>query len=340
MADLTCGFETGVNGNNVLTTDAGDATAWNVRTVGAGGAITYDTAHPAFGTLGAKFVTNGTLSHYIGWSTAFGTQTNHYGRMYLYLTAAPASAFPIWQVNSAGTTRAARIDINVARTLRILDAPASGIQSGSVAISLNQLVRIEWRVIHSTTVGQMELKLFNTHTSTTPSETITGPATWNTAASGVSVTYGAPATGGGFTYWFDAAASFTSGYPGPFLVVPANTVAPVASGTVTVGQTLSVTDGTWTGSPLPLTYTYQWQRDNLGGGVYANIGGATANTYLLDVADVGCNVRAVVTGTNSAGATSANSNALGPVPALPSAGGRRRSGLLVVASEDEDILVR
>ncbi len=86
-------------------------------------------------------------------------------------------------------------------------------------------------------------------------------------------------------------------------VAPTNTVAPVASGTATVGSTLSVTTGTWTGDAT-IVYTYQWQR----GGV--NIGSATANTYLLVAADASTSVRCVVTGTNGAGNASANSNAI------------------------------
>jgi hypothetical protein len=93
---------------------------------------------------------------------------------------------------------------------------------------------------------------------------------------------------------------------------PTNSVAPVASGTPTVGQTLTTTDGTWTGGP---SFTYQWQRDNTGGGSYSNIGSATASTYVLVSGDAGCNVRCVVTATNAGGSASANSNALGLVAA-------------------------
>lgn len=92
---------------------------------------------------------------------------------------------------------------------------------------------------------------------------------------------------------------------------PSNTVAPVATGTVLVSQTLSVTNGTWTN--IPTSYSYQWQRDSAGNGIYSNIGGATSNTYVLLTADTGNQVRCVVTATNASGSASANSNALGPV---------------------------
>ena len=91
---------------------------------------------------------------------------------------------------------------------------------------------------------------------------------------------------------------------------PVNTVAPAVTGTATVGQTLSTTNGTWTGAPAP-TFTYQWQR------VTTNISGATSSTYVLVVADVGNTIRCVVTATNAiapAGVT-ANSNSTAAVAA-------------------------
>lgn len=84
---------------------------------------------------------------------------------------------------------------------------------------------------------------------------------------------------------------------------PVNVVAPVVSGGVLIGQTLTTTDGTWTGT-TPITYTYQWQRNG------SPISGATLQTYLLVYADVGTDVRCVVTATNSIGSASANSNAI------------------------------
>jgi len=83
---------------------------------------------------------------------------------------------------------------------------------------------------------------------------------------------------------------------------PINTVAPVVSGGVLIGQTLTTTNGTWTANPSSITYTYQWQRNG------SPILGATSSTYLLVYADVGTNVLCVVTATNAIGSASANSN--------------------------------
>lgn len=60
--------------------------------------------------------------------------------------------------------------------------------------------------------------------------------------------------------------------------LPTNSVLPVITGTTTVGQTLTVTPGTWSNTP---DLTYQWLRDG------AVITGETGATYLLDAADEG-----------------------------------------------------
>ena len=88
---------------------------------------------------------------------------------------------------------------------------------------------------------------------------------------------------------------------------PINSVAPVVSGTATVGSTLTVTNsGTWSGSP---TFTYQWLRDAV------NISGATATTYVVASADQGHSNSCAVTGTNPGGSAVAGSNSI----AIPAA---------------------
>jgi hypothetical protein len=91
-------------------------------------------------------------------------------------------------------------------------------------------------------------------------------------------------------------------------IPPSNTVAPLLSGTPTVGQTLSCSTGTWLGT-LPITYTYQWRR-----GV-SNILGATSSTYTLVQADASFAVTCIVTATNAAGSADSTSNSLAIVDA-------------------------
>lgn len=84
---------------------------------------------------------------------------------------------------------------------------------------------------------------------------------------------------------------------------PVNTVAPVASGVIRIGELLSTTDGTWTGTPAP-TFAYQWTRDG------APIGSATSSTYTVVAADMACEIACEVTATNSAGSAMESSNSL------------------------------
>ena len=88
---------------------------------------------------------------------------------------------------------------------------------------------------------------------------------------------------------------------------PANTAQPDPSGTAQEGQTITVNNGSWTGT-TPITYTYAWQRCTPGTGSCTLISGATNNAYVLVTADVGFQMRAEVTATNSVGASSAFSN--------------------------------
>ena len=89
---------------------------------------------------------------------------------------------------------------------------------------------------------------------------------------------------------------------GPPTLPPANSVAPVASGTATVGSALSCSTGTWTNSPA--SFAYQWKRSA------SNIAGATSSAYTTVSADGGQSLTCVVTATNVIGSTPATSNAL------------------------------
>lgn len=85
---------------------------------------------------------------------------------------------------------------------------------------------------------------------------------------------------------------------------PGNTTLPAISGIAQTGQVLTAYEGVWTGAP---TFTYQWQHDTAGNNTFTNISGATSKTFTAVVGDVGNALRIVVTGTNTAGATPANS---------------------------------
>ncbi|NGN44981.1 hypothetical protein G6N74_28395 [Mesorhizobium sp. CGMCC 1.15528] len=92
----------------------------------------------------------------------------------------------------------------------------------------------------------------------------------------------------------------------PIWALPVNTVAPAITGTAQVGQTLTTTNGTWTGVPT-VTYTRQWYADGVA------IAGVTGTTRVLAAGELGKVITCVVTATNSAGVVTATSNATAAV---------------------------
>jgi hypothetical protein len=86
---------------------------------------------------------------------------------------------------------------------------------------------------------------------------------------------------------------------------PGNTATPTISGTPQQNSTLTAANGTWSGTPTG--YTYAWSRCNQNGDSCTAIATATAQTYVLQTADVGGTIRVTVTATNADGSTAATS---------------------------------
>jgi hypothetical protein len=96
---------------------------------------------------------------------------------------------------------------------------------------------------------------------------------------------------------------------------PAVITAPTVGGTPAVGQTLSVTTGTWSNEPL--SYGYRWQDCNSSGASCVNISGATSSSYTLTASDAGHTILAIVTASNAGGSNSTPSAATATVQAAP-----------------------
>ncbi|MGH2916717.1 MAG: hypothetical protein ACRDMX_17200, partial [Solirubrobacteraceae bacterium] len=94
-------------------------------------------------------------------------------------------------------------------------------------------------------------------------------------------------------------------------VAPGNTVAPSISGTVSQGETLTASTGSW--SPTPTSYAYQWETSTDGGSAWSSIAGATASSYEIATGDLGNDLRVVVTATDAYGSTAQASATAGPV---------------------------
>ncbi len=93
----------------------------------------------------------------------------------------------------------------------------------------------------------------------------------------------------------------------PVPAKPAVTALPKISGTAKVGNSLSVSTGTW--KNFPTSYAYQWFRCNATGSGCKKIAGATSSSYPLVSADAGHKLKAKVTASNAAGSATATSKA-------------------------------
>lgn len=93
------------------------------------------------------------------------------------------------------------------------------------------------------------------------------------------------------------------------MAAPVNTVAPAITGAIEVGETLTCSQGTWTGGVQ--SYAYQWYRVNDSD---IAIEGATLSQYVITSLATGHGIKCVVTATNNTGSTSADSNTTTDVP--------------------------
>ena len=102
----------------------------------------------------------------------------------------------------------------------------------------------------------------------------------------VTKTYALVAADVGFTIRLEVTASNSSGSApasslatsvvaaAPAPTAPSNTALPVVSGTAEVGQTLSASQGSWSGS-TPMSFAYQWRRCDGSGAGCVDVAGAT-----------------------------------------------------------------
>ena len=250
-------------------------------------------------------------------------------------TGAPAPSFTYqWQrstvdIGAATSSTYVLVAADVGNTIRCVVRATNTIAPSGVTANSNSTATVAATVPDAPTIGTATVTSATTATVTytqpasnggatitsytatsspsgitgTLSQAGSGTITVSGLAQGTSYTFTVTATNSVGTSAASSASNSITTYS-----APVNTVAPVVSGTATFGQTLTTTDGTWTGTPSP-SFTYQWQR------VSTNIGGATSSTYVLVTADVGNTVRCVVTATNVVSAVSANSNSTATVAA-------------------------
>jgi hypothetical protein len=198
-------------------------------TLGTGTTLASDSTQAAHGALSAKFATGATsASVWFQWDASAGTLATAWFRIYMFFTAFPATTLKIFQT-LATSTQCGAVSLTTAGKISHSNSANTVIQTGTVAIGLNQWVRLEGFVTGDPSAGQIETKLFNTADSATPDETLTDAATqatngaFNKNRMGVTV---AQANIGPF--WFDDVGLSSTGYLGPAVAAAAAPQAIVA----------------------------------------------------------------------------------------------------------------
>lgn len=214
---LRANFELGIPGAKVSAGGVGDSDAWTSVSSVLGDALrAYDTTQAAVGGQSCKMLTVTSTGTSMTWgpSADLGTLANHYGRLYLYLTANPgASVILVRCLN--GVSAACAVGVTSGGKVFVSDQAAVTKATGSVSVALNQWVRLEWHVTHDVTNGVVEAKLFNTAASATADETITGAGSFSTLASADTIRFGVVnSVANAGPLWMDAIVAAAGSYPG------------------------------------------------------------------------------------------------------------------------------
>lgn len=216
---LSQGFNGGTSGTTVTTANTGGTgqNAFDAVTIGSGSTWAFSNVHVAHGTLAGVFSTGaGGNASYVSWTTSIGSVSGMYGRIYLYLTANPATDDNLVKFQGAGNFGGG-IMIASSGQLRTQNI-AFGESTGGPTVATGQWIRLEW---HVTAGAAGSASLTVNYYASADSGTITG-STSDTAGgfghSGVitevdigwtSAHASQPST------YADSVLINTTGYPGP-----------------------------------------------------------------------------------------------------------------------------
>jgi hypothetical protein len=237
----------GTNGTAVTTANSGGTSGDAFSSVA--GTVVYDNTHYHSASYAYKNTT--VLGQtYVQW-TGFTAATTLYARFYMYVSASPTATIALLSF-MAGTGNHAVLLLDTATNKLHLWVSGVAEPVTTNALPSNAWCRIEAKCFADAAAGYLEVKLFNSPDSVTPTETIT-TATGNTGTLFDGITFGdtgyltAPPVG--FVYWIDDLAIGTAGYVGPIntgttpITLPAETVAGVdAFSHVFTAKALTVTD--------------------------------------------------------------------------------------------------
>ncbi|TDD97652.1 hypothetical protein [Actinomadura rubrisoli] len=219
--ELNNGAEGGTNTTTVSAANSGGASGNPFDSVVGTPTITFDNTH-ALGNLSYKVVAGASAQQMVWSSASHGTQSETWGRLYLYSSGAPSAVTGIvrWLV---GVGQTARLRYESTGVLTLSDVGNNPEFATANPIPTGQWVRLEWHILFQAGTGVCDLRTYNNADSTTPTESLSS-ATLNAAAGCDTVQWGS-FNAVTWTGWLDGLQVNNTGFPGPITARPAVTVA-------------------------------------------------------------------------------------------------------------------
>ena len=215
---LVSSLEGIADGTTVTPANSGGVSgnAFDAVTTGGGAACISDAASAAHGSQGMKMTTGGTAaSVFTSWTAAsVAAGTIRYFRLYVKLGAYPPSTMRLFRCRSGGTFAAA-LAVTSAGKVSVIDSASAQMKLSAMTLPLGTMVRIEGFFVASATAGQGEFKIFTAMDSTTPDESQTSNATFNTLAGFDTADFGIVTAEASYTLQLDDLGLSDSGYIGP-----------------------------------------------------------------------------------------------------------------------------
>lgn len=219
MAEFFNYFDMGSEGTALtpLNTSDVDSDALDVAgAAGTGAVCIFELVGAYTGLFGMRTETGGSsVTAYMGWTLLSDTES--YGRMYGKAGAFPAASRSIiaYRTGAVGASQALRIAISNTGTIEVRRADNTKVGETIAVITVDDWFRLEWHVVWSATVGTVELRLFLSPDSTTPTETLSlsGLAL---AANVTQIRWGVTASAASApVFWHDIIANGTTDWFGP-----------------------------------------------------------------------------------------------------------------------------
>lgn len=246
MTTLLNGFEEGVNGVSISTTNSSNANdnAFDTAGITGGGILRFSGLYQAHGALSAVCSTGAsTGTATFGWTTSLGTQTTIFGRAYIAMDPGASTSDAVIRFQS-GATFGGGIQITAAGHIAIQNAASAITQTSATTLSVGGIwARVEWQLVcGGAGVGSLVVKIYNypsaggAYDNPTPSETLTD----NTSAFGVAGSINEVLFGWNVSHanqpnlYFDDVAVGTNAFIGPYYVPPVYPVFPTNPLGVTV----------------------------------------------------------------------------------------------------------